>query len=99
VSLPESDVLDPTIEAEVVDDQPADEEPFEKPKAGVYTMLLIVSFFALLTGIVCLHGEMKIYDFEFNPRKVTNDAENIKSPSVGDQSSWHQPTANDKAQV
>ena len=96
MSLPESDVLDPTIEAD--DDKPDGEDPFEKPKAGVYTMLLIVSFFALLTGIFCLHGEMDSYDFKFKATKAGNETKNIKAPNTGEQSSWHQPT-HDEAQV
>jgi hypothetical protein len=72
VSIPESDALDPTLEAD--ESKPADESQFEKPKAGVYTMLLIVSFFALLTGTWCLHKEMEAYDFDFEATRAKNEA-------------------------
>ena len=75
MSIPESDALDPTVEAdEAGEAKGADEEQFEKPKAGVYTMLLIISFFALLTGIWCLHQEMAAYDFDFNASRAKNEA-------------------------
>ena len=91
MSLPESDALDPELEAD--EPKPADDEQFEKPKAGVYTMLLIVSFFALLIGISCLHYEMKAYDFDFRAKKAKNEA------PKGNQGAWHQPAAKDKAMV
>ena len=77
MSIPESDALDPTAEAD--EPKPADEEQFEKPKAGVYTMLLIVSFFALLTGIWCLHQEMKAYDFDFKASRAKAEIQSTKS--------------------
>ncbi len=36
----------------------------EKPKASIYTMLLILSLFAILIGCLCLYLEMKAYDFK-----------------------------------
>ena len=77
MSIPESDALDPTVEAEEA--KPTDEEQFEKPKAGVYTMLLIISFFALLTGIWCLHQEMAAYDFDFNASRAKAEIQSTKS--------------------
>ena len=77
MSIPESDALDPTAEAD--EPKPADEEQFEKPKAGVYTMLLIVSFFALLIGTWCLHKEMEAYDFDFKASRAKAEIRNTKS--------------------
>jgi hypothetical protein len=37
----------------------------EKPQANVYTVMLVVSFIALLTGCLCLCGEMAQYDWDF----------------------------------
>ena len=92
MSLPESDMLDPTIEAEVA--EPADNEQFEKPRAGVYTMLLIVSFFSLLTGTWCLHKEMQAYDFDFKASKAkreakeAKEAKDMKTLRSDDQGAW-----------
>jgi hypothetical protein len=36
----------------------------EKPKANVYTVMLVVSFIALLTGSLVLCGEMAEYDWD-----------------------------------
>jgi hypothetical protein len=40
----------------------------EKPKANIYTVLLILSFVAIVIGCLCLYGEMKAYDFDFKAR-------------------------------
>lgn len=103
MSLPESDMLDPTIEAEVA--EPADDEQFEKPRAGVYTMLLIVSFFSLLTGVWCLHLEMKAYDFDFKAPKANREAKeakeakDMKTLGSGDQGAWLWPNADETSHV
>lgn len=39
--------------------------PYRKPRADVYTVLLILALIAILLGILCLHFEMKMYDYEF----------------------------------
>ena len=36
----------------------------EKPKANIYTVLLILSFVAILIACLCLYGEMNVYDFK-----------------------------------
>ncbi|MHB1037037.1 MAG: hypothetical protein ACYC35_13995 [Pirellulales bacterium] len=35
-----------------------------KPKADVYTVMLLLSFLAILVGILFLYLEMKVYNFE-----------------------------------
>jgi hypothetical protein len=40
----------------------------EKPKANIYTVLLILSFVAVVIGSLCLYGEMSAYNFEIKPR-------------------------------
>lgn len=36
----------------------------EKPKANIYTVLLILSFVAILIACLCLYGEMNVYEFK-----------------------------------
>jgi len=36
----------------------------EKPKANIYTVLLILSLVALLIGCLCLYGELSVYEFK-----------------------------------
>jgi hypothetical protein len=36
----------------------------EKPKANIYTVLLILSFVAIVIGCLCLYGEMNAYEFK-----------------------------------
>jgi hypothetical protein len=36
----------------------------EKPKANIYTVLLILSFVAIVIGCLCLYGEMSVYEFK-----------------------------------
>lgn len=40
----------------------------EKPKANIYTVLLTLSFVAILIGCVFLYLEMNAYNFELNAR-------------------------------
>lgn len=40
-----------------------------KPKSDVYTTMLIVSFIAIVTGIILLVLEMKRYDFDIKASK------------------------------
>ena len=40
----------------------------EKPKANIYTVLLILSFVALVIGCICLYAEMSAYNFDFKAR-------------------------------
>ena len=39
--------------------------PYRKPRADMYTALLVITLMALLIGILCLYLEMKGYNFEF----------------------------------
>ena len=36
----------------------------EKPKANIYTVLLILSFVAIVIACLCLYGEMNVYEFK-----------------------------------
>ena len=38
--------------------------PYRRPRVDVYTVLLIIALIALLLGIICLYGEMSVYEFE-----------------------------------
>ncbi len=38
--------------------------PYRKPRADVYTVLLILALVAILLTILCLSGEMKMYDWK-----------------------------------
>jgi hypothetical protein len=40
----------------------------EKPKANIYTVLLALSFVAVVIGCLCLYLEMSAYNFEFKAR-------------------------------
>jgi hypothetical protein len=40
----------------------------EKPKANIYTVLLILSFVAIVIGCICLYAEMAAYNFDFKAR-------------------------------
>ncbi len=40
--------------------------PYRRPRADVYTILLIIALIALLLGIICLYGEMSLYEFKMN---------------------------------
>jgi hypothetical protein len=40
----------------------------EKPKANIYTVLLILSFIAIVIGCLCLYLEMQAYNFEVEAR-------------------------------
>ena len=35
----------------------------EKPKANIYTVLLVLAFAAILIGCICLYAEMNAYEF------------------------------------
>ena len=39
--------------------------PFRKPRADVFTVLLLISLVALILGIICLYFEMEAYQWEF----------------------------------
>ena len=54
----------PAPDAEATSDEPT----YQKPRAGVYTMLLLVSFSALMVGSFCLYKEMERYDFQHDPK-------------------------------
>lgn len=40
----------------------------EKPKANIYTALLVLSFVAIVIGCIILYAEMSIYDFNLKAR-------------------------------
>jgi hypothetical protein len=40
----------------------------EKPKANIYTVLLALSFVAIIIGCICLYAEMSAYDFNVKAR-------------------------------
>ncbi len=48
------------------EEQPQQQAPrYRKPRADLYTMLLLIAWIALLLGILVLYLEMKEYNFEF----------------------------------
>ena len=38
---------------------------YRKPRANLYTVLLLLALIAILLAIWCLYAEMKAYEFEF----------------------------------
>lgn len=40
----------------------------EKPGANIYTMLLVISFVAIVVGCVCLYLEMAAYDMQIKAK-------------------------------
>ena len=38
--------------------------PHRKPRADVYTVLLVIALIALLSGILCLYFEMDMYEWK-----------------------------------
>ncbi len=40
----------------------------EKPKADIYTVMLALSFVAVVIACICLYAEMKAYDMVLKPR-------------------------------
>ena len=36
----------------------------EKPRANIYTMLLVLSFLAICAACLCLHGELSAYNYD-----------------------------------
>ena len=48
------------------EEQPQQQAPrYRKPRADLYTMLLLIAWIALLLGILVLYLEMREYNFEF----------------------------------
>ena len=37
----------------------------EKPKANVYTVMLVISLVALIIGCLCMYGMMRTYDMDW----------------------------------
>ena len=56
--------------------------PYRRPSADVYTVLLIIALIALLLGIICLYGEMSMYEFETDggPTVSAGFAPTVNSP-------------------
>ena len=52
---------------------------FRKPKADIYTMMLVASLIAVILAILCLYLEMKDYDFDFKSAPTPASA-----PGFGD---------------
>jgi hypothetical protein len=53
-------------------EQPQQEAPrYRKPRADLYTMLLLIAWIAILLGILCLYLEMKQYGPRWNKPPVT----------------------------
>ncbi len=82
-------------------DQPQQQAPrYRKPRADLYTMLLIVAWIAILLGILMLYLEMSEYNFEFRgapamraaPPAVSDSTWSRAGPIVehdhGSQSTW-----------
>jgi hypothetical protein len=44
--------------------------PYRKPRADVYTFLLVVSLLAIILGCVCLYFEMQRFEFKFKEQDV-----------------------------
>jgi len=44
--------------------------PYRKPRADLYTVLLVLALIAILLAILCLYLEMKMYDFKFKGATV-----------------------------
>ncbi len=40
--------------------------PYRKPRADVFTVLLVIALVALILGIVCLYAEMEAYQWKFD---------------------------------
>lgn len=38
--------------------------PYRKPRADIYTVLLVLALIALLVGILCLYLEMEMYEWK-----------------------------------
>ena len=58
--------------------------PYRKPRADVYTVLLILALIALLLGIVCLYAEMEMYEWKLKggPRVRADRPEIIQLASA-----------------
>ena len=48
-----------------LESNPRPRGPYRRPRADIYTVLLLLTLFALLIGILCLYFEMDAYNFEF----------------------------------
>ncbi len=61
---------------------------YRKPRADIYTLLLLLALLALLLGILCLYFEMDLYNFEYEGGPVPMAAVSqtvIASPAVATQ--------------
>jgi len=65
------------VEAEETDEaeEPKTKKPrrnvvLEKPRANVYTVMLLASFFAIVLGCLCLYGEMQQYGMDRSARSA-----------------------------
>ena len=51
--------------------------PYRKPRADIYTIMLLLALFAILLGILCFHFEMDMYDFEFEWSQPASATPNV----------------------
>jgi cytochrome c-type biogenesis protein CcmH/NrfG len=56
-------------EEELEQEELEEQEPVQKQKASVYTMMLICSFVALVLACVLMYMELQRYDFDFKAEK------------------------------
>jgi hypothetical protein len=40
--------------------------PYRKPRANLYTVLLVIALLAILAACLCLYLEMQLYEFKFS---------------------------------
>ncbi len=71
-SFEEGEYEDADVETDVGDEDVAPKKKrgvvLQKPRANVYTVMMIVSLVALTIGCLCLYGEMKQYGMDFRAR-------------------------------
>lgn len=66
-----TDILDPAVPAQAPEvaafttDDSAEAPLYRKPRADLYTVLLVLALLAVLIGILFLYLEMETYDFKF----------------------------------
>ncbi len=56
--------------------------PYRKPRADVYTVLLVLSLIALLLAILCLWFEMDMYEWKFMGGPVVSAVHGVSAGAV-----------------
>ncbi|MBN2475463.1 MAG: hypothetical protein JXB62_12705 [Pirellulales bacterium] len=70
--------------------------PYRKPRADIYTVLLLIALIAVLVGILCLYLQMGIYDFEIKGGpSVAADRPNVPAMVADPQRETGSPTMAD----